>query len=195
MTIYSLSMTRETVFRSLLDPGNARKDLGCVAVTADAIVHRPRACLFHNVHFLDVAVALLARDVLVDVDAVIEVCVIRYFVDPFPRHHLPFVVILRQTDDVRHVLAGDGVAVHTGRDGRNHGVTGFGCAGMTVLTIHSHLTCMQLVRVRYRLFRCIADAVPFRAGDKKGEHKRRQRNEHNDGKANLEKIIKIGLVH
>jgi len=161
----TLPMTRKAILRSFFDTGNSCEHRRCILMTGDAIVHRPRTRLFHHIHLLDIAVALLARDVLVHVHTVIEVRIIRHFVDPFPRHQLSFIIVLCHADDVGSGLAGDRVAVHAGAEGRNHGVSRFGGTGVTVLTVHSHLTCMQFVRIRYRLDRFVSDAVPFSTGN------------------------------
>ncbi|MFA6439199.1 MAG: hypothetical protein WCX28_07820, partial [Bacteriovoracaceae bacterium] len=107
-------MTRKAILRTLLNPRDVRENDRCIAVTTDAIIHRPRSRLFYHIQLLDIAVTLLAGDVFIDVNAVVEICEVWDLVDSFPRHQFTFVIILSQADDVRHVLPRDGVAVHAG---------------------------------------------------------------------------------
>ena len=120
-----LSMTCKTVFRTLFDAGNTGKNGRRISMTRNTIVHRPRMRLFHDVKFLNVTVTLLAGNILVHMNAVIEVSVIRNFVDPFPWHQFAFVKVLSQSNDVRHVLPRNGMTIHTCVEGWNHCVTGF----------------------------------------------------------------------
>lgn len=161
----------------------------------NAIVHRPRICLLHDIHLLNIAVAGLTRNIFIDVHAVVEVRIVGHFVYPFPRHQLSFVVVLCQSNDVRFVFPCNRMTVHARIQRRNHCVPRFRRAGMAILAVNPHRSCVQFMRIRNRLFRLVINAITFCAGDIICECQRGERYKENGRNTDLEKIIKKGFIH
>ena len=161
MALHILPMACKTIFGTFFNSRNIHQLHRRRSMARNAIVHRPRICLLDHIHLLDIAVAGLARDILIHVDAVVEVRVIRHFVNPFPQHQLSLIIILCQSDDVRSVLPRNGMTVHTRIHRRDHRMTRLRSAGMAILAIDSHRSRMQFMRIRDRLFGLIINAVAF----------------------------------
>jgi hypothetical protein len=100
------------VFRSFRYTRKARQTLRCVPVTIEAGTHCELRDLLNNIHVFHLSVAVHARDAAIHVNAVIEICVVRHSVNAFPGEGDAFLVVVRQFDDLRAILAGDGMAIH-----------------------------------------------------------------------------------
>ncbi len=105
-------MARGAIIRCFLNARDIRQKLGGISMAVEASCHRELRNLTHDLHILDVAVAVGTVNPFVHVGAVVEVGKVRDLVHALPRQDYALLVVLRQLDDLRSVLSGNGVAVH-----------------------------------------------------------------------------------
>jgi len=190
-----LPVTGKAVVGTFFNVRKIRQLFRCVAMTIDAVRHRKRIRLPHDIHLLDVAMARLAFDAFVDMHAMIEVRKIRHLVYAFPRQRLAFGVILCELDNFRLVLAGHAMAVHTGGNGGYHGMARSGHLRMAIFAVDRHRAGMKLMGKSDRLFGRIAYSIPFWPGNEVRHSKGTDCDEKDDGQANLQYIIEKRFLH
>jgi hypothetical protein len=91
-------------------------------VAVKACAHRKLIYLRENVHILYGSMAVRTSDTFVHVNAVIEVRVIWYSVDSFPRKRNTLLIVFCQLDDLRPCFPGNGMAIHANRDSGDCGM-------------------------------------------------------------------------
>lgn len=138
------------------------------SVTVKTPSHRVRLSLVNDFHFIHVAVATLAGNPAVDVRGVVEIDVVRGFVNAHPLDR--FAIVTRVSGVHRFVersefrtLALDVlVAIPTSVTGRNVRVARDINKRMAIPTIQPELIDVDFVRKRNRLRRLVADDQGFR---------------------------------
>jgi len=139
--------------------------------------------------------AIETVDPFVDVGAVIEIRVVRYLVDALPRQGSAILIIFGQLDDLRTVLARNGVAVHADGDSGNAGMRRNGDGSMAILAVNPHGSRVKAVRKGDGLGGSVADTVPLGPGEIVGGRKRSDANENHDRHTNAQGIVKQCFVH
>ncbi len=182
-------MTGVAILWPPLDSGDVRENLRGIPMALETRTHCKLRYLLDDIHVLHRTVAFDAVDLLVHVNTVIEVRVVRHFVDSFPRHRGTAIIHLPQLDDVRLVLPCDGVTSHARREGRDSGMAGRFHGGVTISTIDRHRSGMKFVRKSDRLGRCIAHVASFGARGEERHCERSNGDKDDDREANLEGII------
>jgi hypothetical protein len=94
-----------------------------IAVAGKTSSHREGVHLLNYVHFSHVSVTVLTIHAFIYVSCMVEISIVRYFVDTLPLNRNPLFVMLSQLLYIRAVRLGSYVAVHTDRSGRNRSVT------------------------------------------------------------------------
>jgi hypothetical protein len=112
-------------------------------------------------HVVDVAVASDATDSAIHVNRVIEVDVVRGFMNPDPRNRIARLPRLANGGKLGTLGFDLSVAVHAGLGGWNIGVGGFFNSRMAVATVHSKLIHMKRVIECDGLGRLITDSSVF----------------------------------
>ncbi len=125
-------------------------------VTVQAPSHSEWLSLIHAIHLFDVSVTGFASYALSQVAFVIEVRMIRQFVNPYPLNRLTFFIGFSDFLDPRTVCSDHRVAVHTSRKTRHARMIGFVCRSMAVATFNLERTSMQLVTEWNGLFGLVA---------------------------------------
>ena len=105
-------MARGAIIRCFLNARDIRQKLGSISMAVEASCHRELGNLTHDLHILDVAVAVGTVNPFVHVGAVIEVGKVRDLVNALPRQGYAFFIVFGELDDLRPVLPGNGVAIH-----------------------------------------------------------------------------------
>ena len=116
---------------------------GGVAMTVKAEGHAEGLGLVNFVHVVDVAVAFHATDAAVYVDGVVEIDVVREFVNLHPGNGLAGLVTVTNYSELGIVLEHHAVAVHADRTGRNVGIPGFFNGIVAIAAIHAQLVRMN----------------------------------------------------
>ncbi len=130
-----------------------------LTVAAYAPSHLHRRNTLDLIHLWNLAVTLLARDSGLDVTFVIELEVVRHYVDLHPRNRLTLVVVVLYLLNFR--LGGIVLAIHelvapdTGLDLWDRRIRGLGNRPVTVLTLHPILLNVNDVTELDRLFRLV----------------------------------------
>ena len=83
----------------------------------EACSHGEVRNLADNIHRFDQSMAVCAFDSTIYRRAMIEIRVVGHLVDTLPRKGDTLLVVFRQFDDFRFVLAGDCVAIHADGNG------------------------------------------------------------------------------
>ena len=97
---------------------------GGVSMAFQTKRHAKRLCVIYLVHFVNRAVAFHAADAPIDVNGMIEIDVIRQFVDLHPRNGRAGTLAFAHQSQPRIFLKHLIVAVHANRSGRNVGKPG-----------------------------------------------------------------------
>ena len=135
---------------------------GGIAMAVQAEAHAQRFGVIDLVHLVDRAMALDATDAAVDVDGMVEIDVIRHFVDLHPGDGLARRRAFPYQLQLGAVLQDLVVTVHAGRSGRDVGIPGLFHRAVAVAAIQAELVGMNRVRKGHRLNGLITDPRVFR---------------------------------
>jgi hypothetical protein len=105
-------MARGAIVGGFPNARGIRQKLRGISVAVEASCHRELSNLTHDLHILDISVAIGTLNPFVHMSAVVEVRKVRNPVNPLPRQGHSFLVVFGELDDLRTVLPGDGVAIH-----------------------------------------------------------------------------------
>lgn len=164
-------------------------------VAIEAASHSKGLHLLDNLHLPDIAVAISTVNPAVHVHAVIEVSILRHFVNSVPGNWLAFVVVVSEFDNFRLVGAGHFMAVHTSRCRWNRGMARFCNAHVAIFAIDCHIAGVQLMRKFHGLLRAIAYSVPFGPCYIISNGKCCQDNEYSNRQSYFESVVYNSLFH
>jgi len=116
-----------------------------IAVAVQAPMHQKRAGLKHQGHLIDLAVARGAANTFVDVNAVIEIDVVREAMHANPLDGFIGSVTFAHGFQVAGVVEQHGMAIHAGLGGGHAGSGGRFNAGMTVTAVDAVVAHVMLV--------------------------------------------------
>jgi len=133
-----------------------------IAVAVEAPAHREWFLLHDDVFLRNIAVTGEARHSGSQVSGVVEVGVIGNFMDTNPLHWLAGCDRFTDRQQFGALFEDDVVAVHTGRGGRNVGMSRLFDHAVAVAAIHPEVASVQLMAERDRLGGTVADFSVFR---------------------------------
>ena len=110
--------------------------------------------------------AVLALNPGIDMKTMTEVNIVRKSVNTFPRNGIPFIIILREFNDLRLGFLCYGVTIHASACGWNNRVSRPIDSDVAVSTINFHFARMKLVGKSDWLLWCVTDAFPCGPGNK-----------------------------
>ncbi|HLZ93051.1 MAG TPA: hypothetical protein VKQ28_15175 [Candidatus Acidoferrum sp.] len=116
-----------------------------ITVTVEAPLHQQGRGLKNQGHLIDLPVASGTAHTFVDVDAVIEIDVVRQAMNTNPLDGFISTITFANWLQVTGVVEKDGMAIHAGFGGGNAGGGGSFHAGVTVTAIDSVVSHMVLV--------------------------------------------------
>jgi len=122
-----------------------------IPVALQAKIHVQGRCLQHQRHLVHAAVARRAADALVDMNAVIEINVVRQAMHFVPMNGFIRPVALAHRLQVAHVVEEHRVAIHAGFGGRNSSVGRGFDAGMAIPAVDAVVPDVVLVAELNRL--------------------------------------------
>lgn len=144
-----------------------------MAVAFQTESHAERLHVGDDIHLVNLAVALDARNAAVHVDGVIKIGVVRRFVDPNPRNGLAGGGTLTDRREERTRRLDLVMAIHARLGRGDIGVGGLIHIRVAVPTIEADLLHVFRVTERHRLDRSVADARVLRrhvVGHSRGRH-------------------------
>ena len=146
-----------------------------ILVTVQTPRHTEWLLLSHDWHLVDVAMTTGTAHSGTEMHGVIEISVVRQFVNTFPSNWLRCSPAFPNRQKLLTLRQDQVVTIHTGSCWRHIGMRGFFDIVVAVAAIHSQVTRMQLVAECHRLHRPVAYvSIPRREKipDKRHHHHR-----------------------
>ena len=133
-----------------------------IAMAVQAEAHAERLSMPDLLHFVDFAVAMVATDAPIYMHGMVEIDVIRGFMNLDPRNRFARVVTFANEGQPRVVREDLVVAIHASGRRRDIRVPGFLDAIVAVAAVQSNLVNMNGMRKRDRLDRLVPDTGVLR---------------------------------
>lgn len=133
-----------------------------VAMAIQAKRHAQRFCVINLIHFVDGSVTLHTTDAPIHVNRMVEIDIVRRFMDLNPWNRFPRLSAVPHQCQLRIVFQNLIMAIHAGRCAGNIGIPGFLHAVMAITAVKAELARVNTMRKRHRLDRLITNARVFR---------------------------------